>query len=171
MDYDLNIISRNQIPTDIYLCENTKEKDWDMIHLVEFENGLKCVQGSYYPQQAKNIIESIKDELDYIIDINSPEELQEYFYDNFDNFKNYKDCVKIWNYYHNNKYLIEEAYNSYFNEETEEEDDNIIDDDTRDKIEEYVEKYTEIYVNKAMQWASNKIKNKVSKKADRLIKN
>ncbi len=116
MDYELNIITRDQIPDVIYLCENTKDKDWRMIYLVEFENGLKCVQGSYYHQQAKSIIESIKDEMDYIINMNSPDELQEYFYDNFDNFTNYKNCVKIWNYYHNNKYLIKDVYDSFFND-------------------------------------------------------
>jgi hypothetical protein len=119
MEYELNIITRDQIPNNIYLCQNTKDKDWYMIHLVEFYNGLKCVQGSYYPQQAKDIIENIKDEMDYIINTNSPDELQEYFYDNFNNFINYKNCVKIWNYYHNNKNLIEEVYGSYFNEENE----------------------------------------------------
>ncbi len=116
MQYELNIITREQIPDELYLCENTKDKEWRTIHLIEFDNGLKCVQGSYYPQQAKDIIESIKDEMDYIINIESPDELQEYFYDIFDNFTSYKNCIKIWNYYHNNRNLIEEVYTSYFNE-------------------------------------------------------
>ncbi len=128
MEYELNIITRGQIPDDIYLCDNTKDNDWCMIHLVEFNNGLKCVQGSYYPQQAKSIIQSIKDEMDYIINISSPDELQEYFYDNFDNFTNYKNCVKIWNYYHKNKYLIEEVYESFYNDLISEIDSDLISD-------------------------------------------
>ena len=76
MDYNLNIISRNQIPSDIYLCERSKNKEWELIHLFEFENGLKCILGANFTQQVDDIIESIKNEMDYIINIDTPDELQ-----------------------------------------------------------------------------------------------
>ncbi len=122
MDYNLNIISRNQIPTDLYLCERSKDKEWELIHLFEFENGLKCILGANFPQQVDDIIECIKNEMEYIINIGSPDELQEYYYDEFESFYKYKDCVKIWNYYHSNQNLIRDVINSYNTE-----DEGIID--------------------------------------------
>ena len=113
MDYNLNIISRNQIPADLYLCERSKNKEWELIHLFEFENGLKCILGANFTQQVDDIIESIKNEMDYIINIDTPDELQEYYYNEFESFYKYKDCVKIWNYYHSNQNLIREVINSY----------------------------------------------------------
>jgi hypothetical protein len=162
MDYELNIISRDQIPSDIYLCERSKEKEWELIHLVEFNNGLKCIQGSNYPQEAKDIIDSIKNELDYIIDIDTPEELQEYYHDDFESFYKYKDCVKIWNYYHNNKDLIIEAYNSYFKEDSdnEESDEEELD---KDLVKKYIKKYCEIYFDEAIGKICEKVLNKLKK--------
>jgi hypothetical protein len=113
MDYNLNIISRNQIPPELYLCERSKNKEWELIHLFEFENGLKCILGANFTQQVDDIIESIKNEMDYIINIDTPDELQEYYYNEFESFYKYKDCVKIWNYYHSNQNLIREVINSY----------------------------------------------------------
>lgn len=120
MDYDLNIISRNQIPNNIYLCERSEDKEWDLIHLCEFENGLKCILGANFPQQIDDIIESLKNEMEYIINIDTPDELQEYYKDEFDMFYKYKDCIKIWNYYHNNQHLINQVINSYNNIEVDE---------------------------------------------------
>ena len=122
MDYNLNIISRNQIPADLYLCERSKNKEWELIHLFEFDNGLKCILGANFTQQVDDIIESIKNEMDYIINIDTPDELQEYYYNEFESFYKYKDCVKIWNYYHSNQNLIREVINSYNTE-----DEGIID--------------------------------------------
>ena len=117
MDYYLNIISRDQIPANMYLCERSDNKEWELIHLFEFDNGLKCILGANFPQQVEDIIETIKNEMDYIININSPDELQEYYYNEFESFYKYKDCVKIWNYYHSNKYLIREVVQSYNTDE------------------------------------------------------
>ena len=123
MNYDLNIISRNQVPSNIYLCERSNGKEWELIHLFEFDNGLKCILGANFPQQVDDIIECIKNDFEYIIDIDSPDDLQEYYKDNFDSFYKYKDCVKIWNYYHSNQNLIREVINSY-----NDEDEGCIDD-------------------------------------------
>ncbi len=161
MNYELNIITRNMIPNNIYLCDNGKD-DWNKINYFEFENGLKCVIGANRYLSGKDAIESMKDEMDYILENDSPEELQQYFYDNFENFISYSDCVKIFNYYNENEDLIKETYYTYFDKEDMEEE--YIDDNTRDKIEEYVDKYTEKYLNKAIQWAQKKVYQKVNKK-------
>jgi hypothetical protein len=159
------------IPDNIYLCDID---NWTKINYFEFENGLKCVIGANRYLSGKNAIESIKDELDYVLENNNPEELQQYYYDNFENFISYSDCVKIFNYYYENENLIKEAYYTYFdkeendadeNEEEEEDEDEennnqIIDDNTRDKIEYYMDKY----MDKAIESVSQKIANKISKK-------
>lgn len=171
MNYELNIITRDMIPSNIYLCGKNDEKDWTKINYFEFDNGLECVIGANRYLSGKDAIESMKDELDYVLENNSPEELQQYFYDNFENFIPYSDCVKIFNYFYENKELIKEAYYTYFDkeesdndEDMEEEIDDIIDDNTRDKIEKYIDKYTEKYLNKALEWTKQKVHNKVTKK-------
>lgn len=177
MDYEFDIITRDQIPSKIYLCGKNDENDWKKINYFKFENGLECVIGSGRYLSAKDAIDSVKSELDYIIDIDRPDELQTYFFENFDNFIPYQDCVKIWNYYFENEVLIKEAYYSYFDKEDTSDNDNmeeeeeeatthkfIIDDDIRDKIEDCINKYCEKYVSKAIQWARNKVQNKVNKK-------
>ncbi len=105
MNYELNIITRDMIPNNIYLCDNGKD-DWNKINYFEFDNGLKCVIGAGRYLSGKDAIESIYDEMDYVLENNNPEELQKYFYDNFDNFISYSDCVKIYNYYYENEGLI-----------------------------------------------------------------
>jgi hypothetical protein len=115
MDYDLNIITRDMIPSDIFLCERSNKKDWEMIHFYEFENGLKYVIGSNFPiRSAEELIENIECDMRIILDCcNNPAELQEYYKDEFDMFYKYKDCEKIWNYYNKNKTLLKELIDSY----------------------------------------------------------
>jgi hypothetical protein len=90
MDYKFDIIMRDQVPLNIYLCGKNDENDWKKINYFKFENGLECVIGSNRYLSAKEAINSIKSQLDYIIDINNPDELQEYFFDNFDNYITYE---------------------------------------------------------------------------------
>jgi len=117
MDYNLNIISRDQIPADMYLCERSNNREWELIHLFEFNNGLKYILGANFPQQVDDIIECINNDIDHVIGSNSPDELQEYYYKEFESFYKYKDCVKIWNYYHSNHNLIREVIQSYNTDE------------------------------------------------------
>jgi hypothetical protein len=111
MNYEFNIITIDMIPSNIYLCD---KDDWTKINYFEFANGLECVIGANRYLSGKDAIESIKNELDYVLENNNPEELQQYFYDNFENFISYSDCVKIYNYYYKNEGLIKEVYYTYF---------------------------------------------------------
>ena len=79
MNYEINIITRDMIPSNIYLC-NIDE--WTKINHFKFENGLQCIVGANRHLSSKDAIESIKDELDNVFGTNSPEELQQYYYDN-----------------------------------------------------------------------------------------
>jgi hypothetical protein len=126
MNADISIINRNNIPNDIYLC-GSEYDEWNIIHLCTFDNGLQCILGANNYQSADSIIESSKDEMDYVLLNNNPEELQNYFYENFQDFKTYTDCVKIFNYYTINQYLIREAYYTFF--EQEESDEDLIDEE------------------------------------------
>jgi hypothetical protein len=124
MDYIISIINRNQIPSDMYLCGENDEKDFEYIHLFEFTNGLKYVIGSnnrFYT--AEEIIGFV--EIDFQIANeynNNPAELQEYYYNEFITFYKYQICEKIWNYYNNNKELIKQMIDYYKDEEEEEEE-------------------------------------------------
>ncbi len=116
MDYSIQIIQRDQVPSNIYLCgEEDSDKDFKYIHLFEFNNGFKFVIGSNNRIYSINeIIENI--EFDFRITTeynNSPDELQEYYRDEFDIFYKYKICKKIWNHYNNNKQLIQEIIDYY----------------------------------------------------------
>jgi hypothetical protein len=176
MNYEINIITRDMIPSNIYLC-NIDE--WTKINHFKFENGLQCIVGANRHLSSKDAIESINDELDNVLENNNPEELQQYYYDNFENFISYSDCVKIFNYYYENEVLIKEAYYTYFDREenyeeesdeeieeldeykVEDEDETqIISDDIRDKIDHYMDKY----MNKAIKLVSQKVAKKISKK-------
>jgi hypothetical protein len=117
MDYNINIITRSQIPNNIYLYYDFN-KDWDMIHLFEFENGLQYIIGTNDPiLSAELIIEDMMHELELVLNNNDAANLQSYYYHTFDNFINYKDCCKIWNYYYNNRNLITEVINSFNKDE------------------------------------------------------
>ncbi len=117
MEYDLNIITRDMIPSDLYLCERDTKKDWEMIHFYEFENGLKYVIGSNFPiHSVEELIESMEHELNTIIECDDPGELQELYRNDYDMFYKYKDCEKIWNYYHKNHNLLRQVIESYNDE-------------------------------------------------------
>jgi hypothetical protein len=113
MDYNLSIINRSQVPANLYLKEGPN-KEWDMIHFFEFNNGLKYVIGSEYSLGSpKHIVDNMEHELDYVLENNTPDELQDYYYEYFQEFKSLDDCVKIFNYYSCYYNLIKEVINFY----------------------------------------------------------
>jgi hypothetical protein len=65
-------------------------------------------------------------ELELVLNNNTPADLQSYYYHNIDTFINYNDCIKIWNYYINNQHLIKEVIDSFSTAEykTESESDD-----------------------------------------------
>ena len=119
MDYQIKLITRSQVPSDIYLCGENDENDFRYIHLFEFNNGFKIVYGSHSRiYHVKDIIEDI--ELEFRITTeynNSPADLQEYYEDEYDMHYKYKICEKIWNHYNNNKELIKNIIDYYIDEE------------------------------------------------------
>ncbi len=153
MDYNLSIISRDQIPNNIYLCGKNDKDEWQKINYFEFENGLKCVIGASRYLSGKDAVESMKNELDYVLENDSPDALQKYFYENFENFISYSDCQKIFNYYTDNEELIKEAYYTYFDKEesSDDESENNFNENDKEHIQKYIEKYTEKYVKKAFE--------------------
>jgi hypothetical protein len=124
MDYDINIITRKHIPSNIYLCSGF-DKDWEMIHSFEFENGLQFIIGSNHPISSPELIlEDMKQELECVLNNETVGDLQDYYYNNFENFINYNDCYKIWNYYNNNKHLIMQVINAF----NDSDDEGFVDD-------------------------------------------
>ena len=123
MDYEISIINRNQIPSDIFLCGENDETDFKYIHLFEFTNGLKYVIGSNNRiYTAEEIIEHVEFDFNITTEYNKdPDELQEYYNNEFDIYYKYRTCEKIWNYYNNNKELIKQIIDYYKVEEDEEE--------------------------------------------------
>jgi hypothetical protein len=113
-NYTLSIISRDEIPEDIFLCERTKEKEWELIHQYEFSNGFKFIIGSNFPHEDfKDVVETLKFDYEMIKDLNSASELQQFYYHNFDNFIKYEDCDKIFNYIKKWSSQIEEILKEY----------------------------------------------------------
>ena len=138
MDYQIQLITRSQIPSDIFLCGENDKTDFKFIHLFEFSNSFKIVYGSNNKiYSADEIIEDIENDFRITTEYNnSPEELQEYYKDEFDIYYKYSICLKIWNYYNNNKQLIQEVIDYYksdslseYENDTEEEDEGIVSDD------------------------------------------
>lgn len=116
MNYQFKEITMDIIPDDIYLCNKSK---WKFINYFQFDNGLKCIIGSNYKLSAKDAINTIKDEMNNVLDDNNnSDELQKYYYDNFNIFIPYSDCIKIYKYYNNNEKLIKEVFNTYFDKES-----------------------------------------------------
>ena len=106
MNYELDIITREQIPNSIYLCDGIND-EWSMIHRFKFDNELEFYIGSNRSiGNVDEAIEMLKNDYDTFIDFNSPSEIQEYFYNEIDMFVKYENCVKIYNYFHDNKERI-----------------------------------------------------------------
>ena len=129
MDYEISIITRNQIPSEIFLYDEYDKDDKDdfkYIHLFEFNNGINFGIGSNYRiYDVEEIIETLETDYNITTEYNKdPDELQEYYKDEFDIFYKYRTCEKIWNYYYNNKQLIKDIINYYKYEEVEESDIN-----------------------------------------------
>jgi hypothetical protein len=130
MDYELDIIARKQIPYDIFLCGENEKDDFECIHKYQFNNGLTYIIGSYnYIESPKDFIENMEYEMQTVLENNSPDELQQYYKDNFNIFYYYKNCEKIWNYYKKNEQLIKQVI-EYYNE------NNDVVDILTDNIEE-----------------------------------
>jgi hypothetical protein len=137
MNYEINIITRKQVPSDIYLCGENDKQDFRYIHLFEFENGLKYVIGSYnYINTVEEIIENLEFDFRTANEYNNnPDELQEYYKNEFDIYYKYSICNKIWNYYNNNKQLIKEVI-EYYKTDDENTDDTEYEFETDEEIED-----------------------------------
>ena len=69
----------------------------------------------------EEIIETLETDYNITTEYNKdPDELQEYYKDEFDIFYKYRTCEKIWNYYNNNKQLIKDIIDYYKVNEVEE---------------------------------------------------
>ena len=117
MDYQINLITRSQIPPHIYLCGEDDNPDFKYIHQFEFNNGLVYIIGSNHQIKYVNeIIENLEFDFRVANEYNNDAgELQEYYKDEFDIFYKYSTCLKIWNYYNINKQLIKEVIDYYNN--------------------------------------------------------
>ncbi len=117
MDYQINLITRSQIPSNMFLC-GEDEDEWKFIHKFEFNNGLIYIIGSSYRiYSVDEIIENLEFDFRTANEYNNnAEELQEYYKDEFDMYYKYSICQKIWNYYNNNKQLIQEVIDYYKSE-------------------------------------------------------
>lgn len=113
--FNVKKITRKEIPDNIYLCKSINGKDWNSILLYKFKNGFNYILGtnSEYLSNIEEILLEIKSDYETIIPMLSPEELQEYYYEEFDIFQRYKYSKKIFNYYHNNREKIEDILISY----------------------------------------------------------
>ena len=123
MTYTFNIISWDQIPDNIFICDIKPTKDREKIYYFHFENGLKCFVNRIV--SAKDAIEIIFNAMKDVLDNDTPQELQNYYYNNFDDIIPYNDCIKIYNYYNENKKLIEEVYNSYFDNDMDTDNESV----------------------------------------------
>ena len=122
MDYQLEIIYREQIPSNVYF--HGKNENYQYIHQFTFNNGLTFVIGSNkYSSPPKDIIESMEFTMDTVLKYNySAYELQLYYQDYLGIFYSYKDCTKIFDYYTNNEHLIRQVI-EYYNEYNYEDND------------------------------------------------
>ena len=106
---DYTIISRKNIPENIYLCKPAND-DWKIIYKFSFDNDLDYYIGSNMPIDDTNVVISLVREDYYLFtNFNSPVKILRYFHNEFNEFIDYDDCQKIWNYYNNNKQLIEQV--------------------------------------------------------------
>lgn len=114
INYSAKNINRKDIPEDIYVCEFTENKDWKYIIQYKFDNGLNYIIGANtFTNSINDILKSLKMEYETIIDMESPEELQVYYFDEFDIFYRYRIIEKIFNYYIINRDKIEDILLSY----------------------------------------------------------
>lgn len=109
-NYDLDIITRSQVPKTIYLCTPGRNKeDWFAIHRYIFHNNLHYYIGSNnYISDINDAIYQLKNDFNIFSQFNNPIEIQEYFMNNYNIYKSDKICNKIYNYFYKNRDLIME---------------------------------------------------------------
>lgn len=119
MDYKISIITRDQVPTDFFLCgDDGIRAEFKYIYLFEFSNGLKYVIGSYNQITIDEAIEDMEQDYNIAVEYtNNPDELQEYYMDELGIDYIMPICRKIWNYHNNNKELIKQVIDYYKPEE------------------------------------------------------
>lgn len=107
IDYDVNIITRDMVPTNIYLTKSFKDTDWAMIHRFTFDNSLEFYIGANFPiTSIEEAIEHLRFDYEHFSNFESPEQIQEYFFDEYVQYIKYNDCMKIYDYFHINEKMI-----------------------------------------------------------------
>jgi hypothetical protein len=112
------LIHRKDVPEDFYLPYpfnyNKTKKDWTVIYMFKFDNGLKYYIGNFMP--IKEIYEGVKilnDEFYIINQFNSPEEYQQYYHNHYEWYISLDDCHKLYDYYNTNREMIVDIINEY----------------------------------------------------------
>ena len=113
MNYETEIITREQIPSNVYFHD--KNENYKYIHMYKFINGLTFVIGSNnYLVYIGEIITAMNNTIDIVLKHSiSAYELQLHYQDYLGVFCSYKDCTKIFDYYNDNEYLIRQIIEYY----------------------------------------------------------
>jgi hypothetical protein len=122
MNYETEIITREQIPSNVYFHD--KNKNYKYIHMYKFTNGLEFVIGSNnYLVYIGEIVNAMNSNINIVLKHSiSAYELQLNYQDYHSIYCSYKDCTKIFDYYTDNKHLIREVveyFTEHYNEEAE----------------------------------------------------
>ncbi len=124
MDYQLEIININQIPFNVFVCNNSNGKEFKYIHKYTFNNGLNFIIGDYeLINSPSTLVEKMQFDMDTMKYADSAYELQLYYQDYLGIYYDYKHCYKMFDYYTKNQELIQEVIDYYY------EDDNSIDEE------------------------------------------
>jgi len=112
--YEIDIISRKNLPKDLYLTQFKNDKDWSCIHLYTFSNGLQYVIGSNdYYENVKDALKYLKFEYGTFKDVSSAKQLHQYFTKELMATISYQDVSKIYSYYKNHTAKIKEVLDFY----------------------------------------------------------
>jgi hypothetical protein len=121
MDYQLDIITINQIPSNVFVCNGSNGKPFNYIHKYTYNNGLIFIIGAdELITSLTNIIEKMQFDMDTMNYAESAYELQLYYQDYLGIYNDYKYFCKMFDYYTANQQLINEVIEYYTEDESEE---------------------------------------------------
>lgn len=110
----VDIIKREDIPSNFYLPKYSSKRDWREIFQFKFSNNFEYYIGSNKPYiEGTDLMTILSVELDIVNETNNPYQFKKILENNYDSKINLRNAIKMYNWYKNKTTKVEKIINQF----------------------------------------------------------
>ena len=110
----VDIVGRDDIPSDFYLPRYNSKKDWYQFFHFKFSNKFEYYMGSNKSYvDGLDLMSILSVELDIVKESSNPFKFKQKLKKEYDSVISLKDAVKVYNWYKNKQHYVEKIINQF----------------------------------------------------------